>query len=794
MVPATLKKILADLWVNKARSILVALSIAVGVLAVGVIVSSMIIVKRDLQADYAAVNPHTARLYSQEFDSSLLEKLRSLPEVESVDASYNLWLDITSSDGKKHRINLNSMVSLDDIQVDRLVFESGSSTLADGEIYLERQGAAGMGFKVGDTVTMTLNNGQTKTLRLAGTVHDVQANPYNFNGSTSGFVTPATMEALGGSNLNNFVNLVTSGSHTDASHVRQMAEQVAEVVTANGITVNNVNVNRPGQPPAQSTLDTVMALMSALSILVVLLSTFLVTNTVSALMGQQVRQIGVMKALGATLFQVMGVYIGLVLAFGMLALLIGIPLGGLAAYALTRWLIGMLNANASPFAIPLEAILVQVFIGLVVPVLGALIPVIGGARRTIRQAISSYGLDASGKPGALDRLLEVLPWLPRPLILSLRNTFRRKARLVLTLATLTLGGAIFIAMLGVRESMNAEINQSFSYYQSDVNAIFSRNYPSTELKAAVADLQDVRASETWNSLNANVVRPDGENTDLVILYVPPDDTRLLKATMLEGRWLQAGEADAIVVSNHFMKLRPDVKIGDTIQLRYNKKDVPFRVVGFFRIAGTFLAPFTYITPAGLAAIGGDPAQANQLKLMTDLHTQAYQEQVLQAVQARFTALDLQATLSTGQELITQQRALINLLISLLLVMGVLIAVVGGLGLMGTMGMNVLERTREIGVLRSIGAENGTIFQLVLVEGALIGLISWGLSALVAIPITQFLDKSLGQALMTVPITYIFSTQGLLIWLGVVLLLSTLASLLPARSAVRLTIRDVLAYE
>jgi putative ABC transport system permease protein len=794
MVPATLKKILADLWVNKARSILVALSIAVGVLAVGVIVSSMIIVKRDLQADYAAVNPHTARLYSQEFDSSLLEKLRSLPEVESVDASYNLWLDITSSDGKKHRINLNSMVSLDDIQVDRLVFESGSSTLADGEIYLERQGAAGMGFKVGDTVTMTLNNGQTKTLRLAGTVHDVQANPYNFNGSTSGFVTPATMEALGGSNLNNFVNLVTSGSHTDASHVRQMAEQVAEVVTANGITVNNVNVNRPGQPPAQSTLDTVMALMSALSILVVLLSTFLVTNTVSALMGQQVRQIGVMKALGATLFQVMGVYIGLVLAFGMLALLIGIPLGGLAAYALTRWLIGMLNANASPFAIPLEAILVQVFIGLVVPVLGALIPVIGGARRTIRQAISSYGLDASGKPGALDRLLEVLPWLPRPLILSLRNTFRRKARLVLTLATLTLGGAIFIAMLGVRESMNAEINQSFSYYQSDVNAIFSRNYPSTELKAAVADLQDVRASETWNSLNANVVRPDGENTDLVILYVPPDDTRLLKATMLEGRWLQAGEADAIVVSNHFMKLRPDVKIGDTIQLRYNKKDVPFRVVGFFRIAGTFLAPFTYITPAGLAAIGGDPALANQLKLMTDLHTQAYQEQVLQAVQARFTALDLQATLSTGQELITQQRALINLLISLLLVMGVLIAVVGGLGLMGTMGMNVLERTREIGVLRSIGAENGTIFQLVLVEGALIGLISWGLSALVAIPITQFLDKSLGQALMTVPITYIFSTQGLLIWLGVVLLLSTLASLLPARSAVRLTIRDVLAYE
>jgi putative ABC transport system permease protein len=124
-------------------------------------------------------------------------------------------------------------------------------------------------------------------------------------------------------------------------------------------------------------------------------------------------------------------------------------------------------------------------------------------------------------------------------------------------------------------------------------------------------------------------------------------------------------------------------------------------------------------------------------------------------------------------------------------MGLLIAIVGGLGLMG---MNVLERTREIGVMRSIGAESHMIFQLVVVEGKFIGLISWVISVLAAIPITQGLDKRLGLQLMTVPIRYIFSTQGMLIWLGVVLALSAIASLLPARNAVRLTVRDVLAYE
>ena len=149
---------------------------------------------------------------------------------------------------------------------------------------------------------------------------------------------------------------------------------------------------------------------------------------------------------------------------------------------------------------------------------------------------------------------------------------------------------------------------------------------------------------------------------------------------------------------------------------------------------------------------------------------------------------------TGSEIVGQQRITIDILIYLLFAMAILIAIVGGLGLMGTMGMNVMERTREIGVMRSIGAVDLAIMQLVIVEGMVIGLISWALGALLSIPIAQGLNNIIGTSLLNVPLDYLFSLAGLITWAGVVVILSIISCMIPARNAVRLTVRDVLAYE
>lgn len=794
MVVPRWKKVLADLWSNKVRTLLVVLSVAVGVFAVGSVTRVYLIMQRDIAASFLAVNPAGARIYTDRFDDDLLYTLRKVEGVSAVEGRSEISARLEQPGGKTYTTRITRYPSLKDNRIDLLALEQGKAELDDREVYLERQAADSLGLKVGDTLQVTLADGKKRDLRIGGVVHAVNANGFYFSQVLELFTNANTIAWLGGARQYTQVLLTVSEGSSDEAHVRAVAADVAEKVRRSGREVYATIVFRPGQHPAQQTVDAILALMGGLGILVVGLSAFLVVNTINALMGQQIRQIGIMRTVGATVLQVTWLYQALVLVFGVAALLIAVPASAAVAYATCNWMAGLLNVNLGAFQVLSPALAIEAAVGLGLPIFGALLPVLQGSRITVREALNHYGMTPAQKISAFDRALERIRLLPRPLLISIRNTFRRKGRLFLTLTTLTLGGAIFIGVFGVRDSINQALVQTFNYILSDVNIDFNQAYRFDRLKEAVKDIPGVAAIEGWTYATGQALKPDLESGDDVIFFAPPAASRLIKPVMTSGRWLVPGDENAIVVGNHYLKIRPETRLGDTLMMRINGKDLPFIVVGIYEMAGTVVPPIVYTSYEYLTPLIGQVGKVSTLKIVTDRPDMARQKEVQALLAARFKALGMENTIEISSETIAQQHALTNIIVMLLLFMAMLIAVVGGLGLMGTMSMNVLERTREIGVMRSIGAESPAIFRLVVVEGVMIGLISWMGGAALSVPITALLDTAVGVSLLTVPLKMVFSLEGLWLWLGVVLALSALASFIPARRAARLTLREVLAYE
>jgi len=284
------------------------------------------------------------------------------------------------------------------------------------------------------------------------------------------------MANLGGGDQYTIVLFTAAENKYDEAHVRELASSVDEKIEKSGREVFFTYVDNPGRHPLENMVAPVMLLMCGLGSLVIFLGAFLVINTMNALINQHTRQIGVMKSIGASAGQIIGMYTGLVLAFGTFALVISIPLSALAAWGSVLLLSKMLNFIPGDFRIPLPSLIVQFVVAWLIPLGASLLPVVKGARITVREAISSYGLAASAyRASRLDQFIEALWFIPRPLLVSLRNTFRRKARLVLTLTTLTMGGAIFIAVFNLRGSFDITVEKTLGYFLSDIN--ISRSFP-----------------------------------------------------------------------------------------------------------------------------------------------------------------------------------------------------------------------------------------------------------------------------------------------------------------------------
>jgi len=365
---------------------------------------------------------------------------------------------------------------------------------------------------------------------------------------------------------------------------------------------------------------------------------------------------------------------------------------------------------------------------------------------------------------------------------------------MLTLFTLTMGGAIFISVFNVRDTLHTYVDNIGNYFMADVTLDFERPYRLEEIKQYAYQDPRVVHVEGWSYASAEILFPDGSTAENISLLAPPGGSDLVSPMMIEGRWIEPGDVKKLTVAEGIYDYYPNLEVGDTIPLKINGKEEYGEVGGIFKFIGLEgvigYAPYEYISREQNLS-----NRSFSYRIEIQKHDLASQEVMAKDLDTYFRAQGFRVQEATpGLSTLDSAVESLDILITFLLIMALLTATVGSMGLAGTMSMNVLERTREIGIMRAIGATDLEIIRMVIVEGLLIGLLSFGLGMILAVPITYLLSAIVSNAVFATPIAVVFTPVGYFIWLGLVIILSSLASVLPARNAAKLTIREVLAYE
>ena len=812
------RKVLADLWDNKIRSLLVIASIAVGLFAIGFIVTIHFVISNDIRSSYASVNPANITLNTTPFDDDLVERIRHMQaatgssltgsRVKDAEGVRYVNLRLKSAPGEWIGLTITAIHDFEKSNINQVTLEQGRWPPGDQEIVIERNKLADTNAHLGDRVEIELLDGRTRSLTLVGVVHDQTIGASGSGGGfflapAQGFIDTDTLASLEFPDTFTTLFVTVTGDSNDDAHIKEAAEWVRKEVEDNGQQIISAFLRRSTEHPNTTYVEAISGVLFLLGLMVVFLSGFLITNTLSALMNQQIKQIGIMKGIGARRYQIISLYMSLIFVFGVLAYLIALPLSDMAARPLLVFLAKTINFRLQGYQVIYSSILLQFVLTLVVPQLAALVPILHGSRITVQEATSglrqevAYQSNPTKRHGRFDRWLMKIRRLSRPTLLSLRNVFRQKGRLVLTLITLGTGGAIFIGTFSVKTSLTHYINQISKYFVADVNLSLDRPYRIDRISQEITSIPDVADVEGWAQARCELLLQDDTIGDSISLLGPPANSPLIEPILISGRWLVAGDKNAIVLSERFLSRFPGIKPGDPLRLRVNGDETDWVVVGFFQLAGKSGGYLAYADYDYLSKVIHQPNMANTFRIVSKHKglTLAQQLQFGKQIEAHLLAEGYHISeIRAGLSLSASASEGLNVLTGVLLIMACLIALVGSIGLTGTMSLNVMERTREIGVMRAIGATDRILMTMVLTEGLVIGLMSWVISSILAFPISDLMSDTISRAIFDAPTKFTFSIIGFVIWLLVVVCLSIIASFIPARNAAQLTIREVLAYE
>jgi putative ABC transport system permease protein len=806
-LPPRWRKVVRDLFAHKLRTALVVASIAVGIFAILVVMGGRGILMDAFETNFPNSNPPTGALLTTGFDQMLVDRVDRAEGVAAAEGRRTVSVRYRLGDVRGQtdppaqftlaqsptNISLQAAKDWTTSRLAKVAPQSGTWPPARGEIVLEISDSQVSTLAVGDVITVDTPAGDKRLLRIAGFAHDINGFPALFVGHISGYVSLDTMADLGmPPGMDQLLIKLDATGLTRAGASRIISRIRDDVVAPTGVVTYNTYVPEPGSHRLGDIFKAVSILLLVLGAMALALSGFLVVNTVSALLTQQTRQLGIMKAIGGKAGQIGVMYLALVAIYGVMAIAVGLPVGAYMASWFANFAGSLLDFGPAATLPPVYTVLLAVAVGFLVPLIAALVPITKGTRTSVVTALNTTGMSgANFGHGPIDRFLGSLRGLPRPVALSLRNTFLRKGRLAMTLTTLVLASAVVMSVGSVRSSILRTVTDVGTWWNYDSEVNFASPVSARMAEREAAKVKEVTASEGWLVSGATLHRGDGsENTQLAMIALPPR-TSFITPFIVSGRWLTDADTDGVVVNTDVVKSE-NLSIGDRVNLKIHGEDHTFKVVGVVR--GQLMGPVFFANRSYVEGLYGLQGSITRLLVRGTDHSTSGQLATAGRLERRFTDIGLMVAGIQGQgEMSENFASQLGILVTFLVIMAVILAAVGVIGLSGTMIINVLESTREIGVMRAIGASHRSIYQVFVTEGVVIGLLSWAGGVIVSVPMSYGLVALLTAAI-GVPLSFAFSWEAVAGWLVLVTVISAVASLLPSFNASQVSVRDAISYE
>ena len=794
----------------------------------------------DVEIAYQGANDFDSQQDVRTLPASLLDKLETLPGAAAVHG--NLQQQSVYVIGDKGKVvggggppglafNYTGATNLLGKPILRLT--SGTLPKGEGQVALDVDTARKAGYQVGDTVTLVTPGRPPKlTPKLTGLV---QFGEGGTNGATLSIFDRTSMQKIfyGGKDVYSSISLEAKDGVTQ-TELRDAAQELLPAGVQARTGDESVQKNKKSLDKILGFLNTFLLVFAAISLVV---GTFLIVNTFSILVAQRSRELALLRALGASRRQVNTSVLLEAVVVGVFGSTVGLGAGYLLARGLQAlFAVFGLDLSRAEFSIHPRTVVAAYAVGVVVTMIAALLParrastvapvaalrddvalpesslhrrvVVGVSLVVVGIALIVWGFNRNGNTGllliglgALSVLIGVSllsPWLGRPLVkafelvyrrlfgtvgvLASQNATRNPRRTAATASALMIGLTLVSLASVLAASVKASTDQSLRetltsqfVVSSVVNAPFSTDI--------ARDIRKVDGVRSVASLRTAFPTIDGRQT--FVAAVDPRDLGLAIAIPMKRGSLASLGPGTIVVDAQSAKRR-HLAVGDTVDVKFQAGTQRLKVAAIFGQTGAL--PANYLVTQDTLVKGGIAPLDSVLFVTKD--ASADTDAVRRSVDALTKDLPTVAVQDPA-EFAKQQEKNVDLFLYFIYGLLGLAIVIAVLGIVNTLALSVIERTREVGLLRAVGLSRRQLRLMVRLESVVVAVLGAGLGVAMGLVFGVSLQRAIAdQGVHVLSIPWI----RLIVFVVLAAVAGILAAVLPARRAARLDVLRAIGTE